>query len=153
MLVYHGGGTIIKEPEIIKRKYATDFGTGFYCTLLKDQAYRWAMNNRRNNESGYISIYEIGDVSGLKVKVFDEVSDEWLDFIAFCRTGKEHEYDIVEGPMADDQIWLDVARYMSGEMPKEAFMALAKFKHPTHQISFHTKAALAKVDFKGSEKA
>ena len=33
------------------------------------------------------------------------MSDEWLNFIAECRAGKIHEYDIVEGPMADDTIW------------------------------------------------
>lgn len=30
------------------------------------------------------------------------MSDEWLDFITDCRSGKVHSYDIVEGPMADD---------------------------------------------------
>lgn len=33
------------------------------------------------------------------------MSEEWLDFIADCRHGKIHDYDIVEGPMADDTIW------------------------------------------------
>ena len=37
--------------------------------------------------------------------------DEWLDFIAECRVGKIHEYDIVEGPMADDTIWNFVNDY------------------------------------------
>lgn len=40
--------------------------------------------------------------------------DEWLDFIAECRVGKIHEYDIVEGPMADDTIWNFVNDYLSG---------------------------------------
>lgn len=38
--------------------------------------------------------------------------DEWLDFIAECRVGKIHEYDIVEGPMADDTIWNFVNDYL-----------------------------------------
>lgn len=33
------------------------------------------------------------------------MTDEWLDFIADCRIGIVHNYDIVEGPMADDTIW------------------------------------------------
>ncbi len=28
----------------------------------------------------------------------------WLEFIVNCRKGIEHQYDIVEGPMADDTI-------------------------------------------------
>ena len=41
----------------------------------------------------------------LKILRFPERSDEWLDFIAKCRAGETHPYDIVEGPMADDPIW------------------------------------------------
>lgn len=29
------------------------------------------------------------------------MSDEWLDFVAACRHGESHAFDIVEGPMAD----------------------------------------------------
>ena len=36
----------------------------------------------------------------LKILRFPEMSDEWLDFIAKCRAGETHPYDIVEGPMA-----------------------------------------------------
>lgn len=40
MLVYHGSYTEIQKPEIIEGKYAKDFGTGFYCTVIKEQAER-----------------------------------------------------------------------------------------------------------------
>ncbi len=33
------------------------------------------------------------------------MTEDWLDFAISCRRGIVHEYDIVEGPMADDQIW------------------------------------------------
>ena len=57
-------------------------------------------------------------------------------------------YDIVEGPMADDTIWNYVNDFLSGDISREAFWALAKFKHPTHQISFHTEVALKCLSFK-----
>jgi hypothetical protein len=41
MEIYHGGYCQIDKPEIIEGVYAKDFGTGFYCTELKDQAVRW----------------------------------------------------------------------------------------------------------------
>ena len=47
-----------------------------------------------------------------------------------------HTYDIVEGPMADDQIWDYVEDYTADKISKEAFWALVKFKYPTHQIVF-----------------
>jgi hypothetical protein len=42
MEVYHGGYCSIELPEIIAGKYAKDFGAGFYCTEIKEQAARWA---------------------------------------------------------------------------------------------------------------
>lgn len=37
------------------------------------------------------------------------------------RLGKEHNFDIVEGPMADDQIWDYVEDYMADNISKSAF--------------------------------
>ena len=41
--------------------------------------------------------------------------------------------------------------FTSGQISREAFWALAKFKHPTHQISFHTVNALHCLTFERSE--
>ena len=56
-------------------------------------------------------------------------------------------FDIVEGPMADDQIWDYVEDYMSGKISKAAFWELIKFKYPTHQIVFCTEDALKTLHF------
>ena len=61
----------------------------------------------------------------------------------------EHAFDIVEGPMADDQIWDYVEDYMSGNISKAAFWELIKFKYPTHQIVFCTEDALKTLHFEG----
>ena len=68
-------------------------------------------------------------------------------FIAKCRNGGIHEYDIVEGPMADDTIYNYVEDYLDDKITKDDFLQLAKFKHPTHQISFHTIKALSCLEF------
>ena len=87
-----------------------------------------------------------------KVKQFSKLSEEWLDFIVACRLGHPHEYDIVEGPMADDTIFNYVQNFVDGKISREAFWELARFKRPTHQISFHTARALATLAFvKGVE--
>lgn len=45
-----------------------------------------------------------------------------------------------------------VQNYVDRKISREAFWSLAKFKHPTHQISFHTDRALSTLHFlKGSE--
>ena len=87
----------------------------------------------------------------LKMLRFEKMTDEWLDFIADCRSGKTHGYDIVEGPMADDTIWNYVNDYLNGNISRNVFWELSKFKHPTHQISFHTLRALDCLKFEGSE--
>lgn len=66
------------------------------------------------------------------------MTEEWLDFIINCRSGREHEYDIVIGAMADDQVYNYVNDLINGTITREAFWELAKFKHPTHQIAFCT---------------
>lgn len=144
MILYHGSQMIVDEPEIRKTKYTKDFGWGFYCTVIKEQAEKWAVKFKTK---GYLNIYEYIEDNTLNIRVFPEVNEEWLDFVANCRHGEPHGYDIVEGPMADDTIYNFVERYLSGMMGKEEFLALAKFKHPTHQISFHSLYALNTLKF------
>ena len=83
----------------------------------------------------------------LQDMLFVQSLEEWLDFIVSCRLGNPHEYDIAEGPMANDTIFNFVQSFSDGEITREAFWALAKFKKPTHQISFHTARALATLTF------
>ena len=90
--------------------------------------------------------------SDLKICSFEEMTEEWLEFVVNCRRGKEHEFDIVDGPMADDQIWDYVEDYMTGAISKAAFWELVKFKYPTHQMVFCTEEALKTLRFEGSEK-
>lgn len=149
MVLYHGSKAVVEFPEIRIQKYNKDFYFGFYCTLLPEQAVRWAV---RFSGTGYLNEYLYMPDNRLNVKRFPEMSEEWLDFIVSCRSGHSHEYDIVEGPMADDTIFNYIQNFVDGKISRKAFWELAKFKKPTHQISFHTARALATLSFiKGSE--
>lgn len=147
MEIYHGSYTSVQTPEIIKGKFTKDFGEGFYCTELKRQAEKWA----RRYDTPVVSIYEYKPFGELKILCFDDMTDEWLDFIVACRSGKPHDYDIVIGAMANDQIYNYVADFMNGILTREQFWIMAKFKYPTHQINFCTKKALQCITFKGYE--
>ena len=37
-IVYHGSYCKVEKPEIKEGKYTKDFGVGFYCTILEEQA-------------------------------------------------------------------------------------------------------------------
>lgn len=149
-MIYHGSMVAVPEPEIRITKFHKDFYYGFYCTVIKQQAERWAT---RFGEDGYISIYRYSGNNNLKKLRFDDMTEEWLDFIVACRLGKPHTYDIVEGPMANDTIFNYVQGFVDGKISRAAFWELARFKKPTHQISFHTIAALQTIHYVGKEKA
>lgn len=145
VILYHGSKQIVKYPEIRMAKYNKDFYFGFYCTSFLAQAERWAT---RYTGIGYINEYVYVKDSSLHMKSFNEMTEEWLDFIVACRSGKSHNYDIVEGPMADDTIFNYIQNFIDGKITRSAFWELAKFSKPTHQISFHTISALKTLKFK-----
>lgn len=148
MILYHGSNVIVEYPEIRKALFNKDFYFGFYCSKNKNQAERWAT---RYGKNGFVNKYEYIPNKQLKYLKFDEMTEEWLDFIAACRVGQPHTYDIVEGPMADDTIFNYVQNFIDGKISRTAFWELAKFNHPTHQISFHSISALNTLTFIGSE--
>ena len=147
MTVYHGGYMAVKQPEIRKGRNTKDFGTGFYCTVIKEQAQRWA----RRYDTKVVSIYEVRLRPTLKIKEFKDMTNEWLDFIIACRSGIPHDFDIVIGAMADDQIYNYISDYMEGTITREQFWVMAKFKSPTHQINFCTQEALKCLQYRGYE--
>ena len=144
MELYHGSYTKVEQPQIIKGQYTKDFGTGFYCTILKEQAERWA----GKFDSPWVNVYEYTKNENLRILEFKELTDDWLDFVVACRAGQQHNFDIVIGAMADDQIYNYVADYIRGAITREQFWVMVKFKYPTHQIAFCTEAALTTLTFK-----
>ena len=149
IIIYHGSTQIVEYPEIRVAKYNKDFYFGFYCTMMPEQARR---RPTRFTGKGIINEYLYRPNEKLKTLIFPEMTEEWLDFIASCRLGEPHDYDIVEGPMANDTIFNYVQDFVDGKISRAAFWELAKFKKPTHQISFHTAKALTTLEFlKGYE--
>lgn len=147
-ILYHGSNMIVKEPKILLNGYYKDFGYGFYCTNMKKQAVRWALTKRGN---AIVNSFKYTPNVTLSILNFSKMSNDWLDFIASCRKGIEHSYDIVEGPMADDQIWNYVEGFLEGKISREAFWSLAKFNYPTHQIVFCNEIALRTLTYEGSD--
>lgn len=148
MIIYHGSNVIVSSPRILVNGFYKDFGYGFYCTNIEKQAKRWALTKRGKS---VVNSYEYIPNAALSQLVFDTLTEEWLDFVANCRLGKEHSYDIVEGPMADDQVWDYVEDFIAGRISRAAFWELVKFKYPTRQIVFCTQEALKTLQYEGSE--
>ena len=131
----------------MKGRFTKDFGEGFYCTALKKQAIKWA----QRYDTSVVSSYVYEEDASLHILRFEEMTDEWLDFIVACRNGVPHHYDMVMGAMANDQIYNDVSDFINGVLTREQFWVMAKFKYPAHQINFCTPAALRCITFIKSE--
>lgn len=147
-ILYHGSNVVVQMPKILINGHYKDFGYGFYCTEFEKQAIRWALTRKGNS---ILNKYSYAKNTDLKILSFSDMTEEWLKFVVDCRRGIEHNYDIVEGPMADDQIWDYVEEYTSGNISKDAFWELVKFKYPTHQIVCCTENTLKTLHFESSE--
>lgn len=144
MQIYYGSNVIVNQPKIITDGFYKDFGYGFYCTNFEKQAKRWALTKKNKH---VVNVYSYTENKNLNCLIFKEMSDEWLDFVVSSRQGERHDYDIVEGPMADDTIWNYVDDFARGLISRTAFWELVKFKCPTHQIVFCTEAALKCLEY------
>lgn len=142
-IIYHASYTNVDEPSIIKGKYTKDFGYGFYCTRNKAQAEKCA----KKYNMPVVNTYFLKDISDLRVKKFEEYNEKWLDFVIHCRNGGTHDYEIVEGYMADDMIYEVIDEYLHGEIDKSAFLDIMKQEWKYKQISFNSARSLSKVVF------
>lgn len=159
MILYHGSTVIVKEPHIIKNEIGRDFGFGFYTTDIKEQAIRWArrkalIETRRGFENIHpiVNVYEWDEKStqtNLNIKIFDGASMDWLELIVKCRSDISftHDYDIVIGKIANDNVGETVSYVLQGIMRKEDAIERLKFEKINNQIAFCSKNALESLQF------
>ncbi|MDR3366664.1 MAG: DUF3990 domain-containing protein [Prevotellaceae bacterium] len=147
MQVYHGSYIEITEIDLLKSKANKDFGKGFYVTKFREHAENWAKNMaNRYHKKPFITeftFYERAfEDDRYKILRFDDYNEEWLDFVVLNRdpeyTIQRHDYDIVEGPVADDKIQNRIRDYIDGIISKSAFLNELKYHEQTHQICFCT---------------
>lgn len=100
----------------------------------------------------YQYIFEENEI--LKIKCFDSLNKEWLEFIKRNRAkgGTQHAYDIVIGPVADDNTMETVQLYISGILTSDEAVKRLRYSKVNNQVSFHTEKALAYLRFIGREK-
>jgi hypothetical protein len=157
MIIYHGSNIIISEPKIIQSERLLDFGYGFYTTMNREQAVRWAKKVciRHKSDKGYISVYEI-DIEAAEANLivlrFSIPDEKWLDFICACRSGRQTyiDYDMVIGPVADDNVYTTVKLFETGVLDKEEAVKRLKVETLFNQVLFHTEKALSYCIFKSS---
>ena len=83
----------------------------------------------------------------LKIKHFATLDKEWLEFVKLNRTvgGIQHHYDVVIGPVADDNTMETVQLYLSGILSVDEAVTRLRYNKVNNQVSFHTEKALQYV--------
>lgn len=158
MILYHGINMVVERPEIRKPSRPLDFGEGFYTTFSREQACRWSSKvfERRNEGSPILNLYEYnrsGAVEKLRIKTFDRPDAEWLRFIVSNRTsGSFHDFDIVEGPVANDTVYSVLIGFENGVFSLNEAISRLKPESLADQVLFHTPASLEYLRFTGYEK-
>lgn len=156
MILYHGSNVKIEVPNLEKSKPYKDFGRGFYLSADKNQALRMAEQKTLQLLIGepIVSEFEFDETllqsNELKVKIFEDYSIEWANFILQNRDVHNqhpiHEYDIVYGPIADDGVTFQLRRYQAGTISiDELVKELQYAKGITFQYFFGTTLALEKL--------
>jgi len=152
MILFHGGTETVKTPIIRPSLASRDFGTGFYCTDIKNQAEKWALRQGRiRKKSAILNIYEFNKESlqALNCKVFTDYNIEWLELIINCRKDPQfkHDFDIVYGKIANDDVGETVQAVVDGLMPLDFALQKLVFMPANNQYCFCTDKSLTFLKF------
>lgn len=159
MKLYHGSDCIVITPKILASDHIGDFGLGFYTTTDIAQAARFVETkcDRLKLRCGYVSVFAVSDDflnnPALRICVFRDADAEWVDFVEANRRqlNFEHDFDIVMGPVANDQVYASLALYEADLLDYRELIARLKVRKLTDQVLFHTDKSLLPLTFCGSE--
>ena len=143
MTLYHASNVEVKMPMLVESNRMLDFGPGFYTTTNREQAVRFAKSVvARRGGTPMINTYEFDEAafSECLVRRFDSPSEDWLDFVAANRTGQYFgvRYDLIMGPVANDDVYTTIGLYMRGFISKEATISDLMVKRLYDQLVFAT---------------
>ena len=139
MKLYHGTNVEFGAIDLELCPLNRDFGQAFYTTSIKEHAVRRAEEIVRKSKEGKVTVLEyefdfdeiIKRNPKLKIKRFDNVCAEWAQFVMINRLRREgelqHEYDIVEGPVANDKMFRQFQLYADSRIKLNEFVRRIKF--------------------------
>jgi hypothetical protein len=163
MILYHGSNTPVPEIDLNKCRPYRDFGKGFYLTIYRDQAKRMATRVvRLYGGKRVVSSFDFDSEAmvGLSVRDFEKPSIEWARFVMNNRDHSfrnaaspecnfDSKYDIVIGPVANDDMALMFRQYADNLITLDVLAKGIEFRDLTNQYSFHTEKAIAALAFRG----
>jgi hypothetical protein len=147
MKLFHGSNQDFDIVDLSKSRDRRDFGQGFYMTTIREQAEAWGRNMfvRYGGPGIFVYEFELSISDALTVKHFDGLTEEWLEMVKSNRTsgGIQHNYDVVQGPVANDNTMRTIALYVAGVYTAEMALQQLKYFKANDQVSIHTPKALS----------
>jgi hypothetical protein len=153
MRLYHGSTVTVRKPSLRSGRSNADFGKGFYTTSVLEQAVRWAhiKQERKNAVHAVVSVYDFDesllDIADWNIRQFTGADEPWLLFVTGCRKSHPHDYDLVQGPVANDKVFTTVNLFESGVLSAEAAILQLKSYKTYDQLSFHTPRVIDTLKF------
>ncbi len=153
MKLYHGSTMEVKEPQILESDRKLDFGTGFYLTTSYEQAEKRALLTARRRGEGQpvISVFEYNKEKTDKLDIlkFENADEKWLKFISANRKNQpiKNDYDIVEGPVANDRTMPVISLFFTGVYTEEETIRRLLPQKLQDQIVFKTEKSLQYIKF------
>jgi hypothetical protein len=157
MTLYHGSNIIVEKPNLGLSRKNLDFGIGFYTTVNKEQAIAFAKKImlRKDPKGQSVSTYDFNmDAAESTLDILRFLSPDrlWLDFVHQNRhgtyTGKM--YDLVIGPVANDDVFATLIVYEQGILNVEQTLEALKVKELYSQYVFKTEKALSFLKYTNS---
>lgn len=149
LILFHGTIKVFDTIDLSKSHNRRDFGMGFYTTILENQAKEWAyrLSLREKCTKYFVYQYSFEENSTLDIKRFDGLTEEWLEFIKENRSkgGLQHKYDVVIGPVADDNTMETVQLYIAGIFNAKEAVERLRYNRVNNQVSFHTDKAIEQL--------
>jgi len=149
LILYHGSNHQFDEVDLSKSKDFRDFGRGFYTTTFREQAEDWAeaLFDRFKGDGIFIYETELELTNDLSIKKYDGLSEEWLLMVQKNRTlgGIQHNFDIVQGPVANDKTARTIALYVAEIINAQEAIERLRSNRINNQVSLHTPAALSRL--------
>lgn len=113
---------------------------------MQSQSREWGyrLSLREKKQKYFVYEYLFDENPALNVKRFDALSEEWLEFIKENRSkgGLQHNYDVVIGPVADDNTMETVQLYIANILTATEAVRNCDIVKVNNQVSFHTEKAL-----------
>ena len=131
---------------------------------------------REESQRAIVSVYEFDEPLlknlDLNIRLFSGADEPWLYFVTDCRKSaskrvqnqarlssaereqtrpkvksRQHDYDLVQGPVANDKVFTTVNLFESGVLSAEAAILQLKAYKTYDQLSFHTPNVIKELKF------